>query len=166
MIIINYKIKFIIFKFQKKFPCFNKMNSSLGQGVQGLPQVSHTKSNVLGQNVQGTPNITEDFGGGSGLVGYDLLSLDYLSRFPYGYNYVYPTYVQKNIQTCGGENCNQYWNESNKRYESSPGSQCTCCSSGKTCRIQNSSPNGTVYSDCCLGMVCKGEGVQGICMNK
>lgn len=151
--------------------------NNLGQGVQGLPQVSTTNNNdVLGQGVESMPMI-EGFGrrrhgghhggrhgghhglrpGMRGLRGY----------WPGYYGYAaYPSYSYVQTPSCGGSNCNQYWSNTDKKFESAPNTQCTCCSTGKSCRLQKNAPSGIQYSDCCSGMSCKGEGVQGVCMNE
>lgn len=68
------------------------------------------------------------------------------------------TYINVQDTSCGGGNCDLFWSESNKEYESRPGVQCTCCSEGKSCRTNNNPPMGTsttLYNDCCEGYECK-----------
>ena len=89
-----------------------------------------------------------------GLAGY----------WPGYYQPIYqPVYVQQQIApTCGGSNCNLYWSTKDKQFESIPGSRCTCCSIGSTCRMQKDAPDGVKYNDCCVGMECQ----NGTCINK
>ena len=100
--------------------------------------------------------------GGRGLAGYG-----YGYGYPYGYaGYDFaPVYVQQTVPSCGGSSCNQYWNTTDKKFESAPGTQCTSCANGSTCRMQNSAPDGILFADCSAGSVCKGSGVTGVCMS-
>ena len=158
---------------------------NVDNGVPNLPQVGYSNYEVLGQGVGNLPMV-EEFGrgggrrggghrgghrggggrrrhhmrpGGRGLAGYGYGN-------PYGYvGYDFsPVYVQQTVPSCGGSNCNLYWNTTDKQFESAPGSQCTKCADGKTCRMQTTAPDGVLYSDCSTGSVCKGEGTMGTCM--
>jgi len=62
------------------------------------------------------------------------------------------------VKTCGGTNCNTFYNSNSKQFESAKGSQCTCCSKGKYCRTNyNVTDNsGSIkYNYCCPGTECK-----------
>lgn len=142
--------------------------------IEGLPKVTKfSNSGNISYGINGLPSNREFFAGGGGwghggghgqinhgglrpggrgLGGYGRsYSLDYNPYNPYPYQPV--AYIQQITPTCGGSNCNIIKNNSTNRYESSPGTQCTCCDFGKTCRMNP--PEGVKYNDCCSGLECK-----------